>query len=351
MLSAAKLPSPGKHKSDWSYVVDRLPHIVFDTAALLAAEVCGAPVALLAFRQRGSLRMRAAVGLPGGDVKGRDVSWMQMPAGAPQTVLDDLSAEGQCQNGLGDLGLDTASFYAAVPLLSSAGNVLGILAIVDTVSRKLAPRRLEILGLIAAQMVAHIELSRRMLREGKLRAEDQAQALLQGDDSQQQLNKLRTLMESQRTVDELTGVKNERAFRDRLLEEFERYERLHQPFSLVMVELEKTDHYIELFGANAMNELLKRIAEWIVLKTRYCDIVARYGEYRFGIILPGTGTREITDVLQKFSRCLNENIPLLNGHSLRFGASSVPGVARTGQSLIEECLQRLLIQEAPAEGR
>jgi diguanylate cyclase (GGDEF)-like protein len=302
-------------------------------------------MALLALKQRGSMRLRAAVGLPDPVLDRYDTQWHFPMNGAP--AIADVTEESELEGALIKYGVSDARYFAGVPLAATNGQELGMLAVVDRIPRTLASRRIEILNMLAGQMVAQLELGRRMYQEGKLRAEEQTRLLLQdGDDHERKIARLQAVIESQRTVDELTGVKNERAFRDRLLEEFERYERLQQPFSLIMCEVERMENYVSLFGAGAVNDLLKRMAEMALLRTRYCDIVARYGDYRFGIILPGTGAREAHEVVDKLRRVAGVELPNLQGHKINVGVATVPGSARSSQALIEECLRRLRTGEA-----
>ena len=62
-------------------------------------------------------------------------------------------------------------------------------------------------------------------------------------------------------TDGLTELKNRRAFEDRLLEEWERFQRYGTPFSLLLIDVDNFKRYNDSFGHLAGDVALKMAAE------------------------------------------------------------------------------------------
>ena len=90
------------------------------------------------------------------------------------------------------------------------------------------------------------------------------------------------------TEDGLTGLKNHRAFQERIAEEFTRARRYGAPLSVLMVDIDHFKEYNETHGHPAGDEVLAKIAAIIKSVARSIDIVARYGGEEFAVILPQT---------------------------------------------------------------
>src|SRR5205085_7620259 len=88
-------------------------------------------------------------------------------------------------------------------------------------------------------------------------------------------------------TDGLTGLKNHRAFQEKLAEEFERSCRQNLPLSLLLLDVDKFKHYNDTYGHPAGDQVLKMVAALLGETVRPADFVARYGGEEFVILLPG----------------------------------------------------------------
>lgn len=117
-------------------------------------------------------------------------------------------------------------------------------------------------------------------------------------------------MELQATVDPLTGLANRRRFDERLHQEWHRAIRDKKPVGLLMVDSDTFKDYNDLYGHQAGDEILRRIADAMQrVIHRPTDLVARYGGEEFCILLPGTdeaGTRHLAEEIRR--AILNERI-------------------------------------------
>jgi len=90
------------------------------------------------------------------------------------------------------------------------------------------------------------------------------------------------------TTDGLTGVDNRRRFDERILDEWRRgWQKL--PLSLLMIDADHFKAFNDLFGHQAGDQLLVRIAACIAESAkRPADCAARYGGEEFVLLLPDT---------------------------------------------------------------
>ncbi|NMF59288.1 sensor domain-containing diguanylate cyclase [Pseudanabaena yagii] len=90
-------------------------------------------------------------------------------------------------------------------------------------------------------------------------------------------------------LDGLTQIANRRCFNDRILLEWQRLHRDHQPLSLLMFDVDYFKLYNDRYGHQMGDECLIKIAQTVDdLMRRPADLVARYGGEEFIIILPNT---------------------------------------------------------------
>lgn len=116
------------------------------------------------------------------------------------------------------------------------------------------------------------------------RKTQQAQIATQRDELRAANEQLHNLA----TTDPLTGTLNRRAFNDTLERELQLSARTGQPFSLILLDVDRFKQFNDSFGHLAGDEVLIRVANILRDTCRPVDIVARYGGEEFAIILPGS---------------------------------------------------------------
>ena len=89
--------------------------------------------------------------------------------------------------------------------------------------------------------------------------------------------------------DPLTQIANRRCFEYTLGLEWKRAQRLGNPISLIMVDIDHFKDYNDHYGHQAGDRCLQRVAALLQAKVqRPTDLVARYGGEEFVIVLPDT---------------------------------------------------------------
>lgn len=122
--------------------------------------------------------------------------------------------------------------------------------------------------------------------------EELKQARLELEQRQYELVGLNSKLSEIAMTDGLTGIKNRRAFEEKLDEEVERAQRYNSRLAMVMADVDHFKRYNDTYGHPAGDQALKAFAQVLVEVCRRSDTIARYGGEEFAIILPNTGAEE-----------------------------------------------------------
>lgn len=104
--------------------------------------------------------------------------------------------------------------------------------------------------------------------------------------------------------DKLTGVFNRYHLDAMLFKEFERYQRYHRPFSIVMFDLDHFKQVNDKFGHQAGDEVLRRFCEIVLKNIRQSDTFGRWGGEEFMLICPDTVAKDAFIVADKVRAAL-----------------------------------------------
>ncbi|MDQ5871007.1 MAG: GAF domain-containing serine/threonine-protein kinase [Acidobacteriota bacterium] len=141
-------------------ILDTEPDPAFDDLARLAAQVCGAPFAVISLVDQKREWFKSRIGISTREVP-RDTAF------GTQTILQhdvlelpDASADERFTANPLVTAAPNLRFYAGAPLTTDEGFSVGTLAVFDVVPRELSRGQLESLRSIARQVVAQLELRR-----------------------------------------------------------------------------------------------------------------------------------------------------------------------------------------------
>ncbi len=124
-------------------------------------------------------------------------------------------------------------------------------------------------------------------------------------------------------TDGLTGLDNRRHLNDRIEEMFQHAQRVNEPFSVVMCDLDKFKSVNDTYGHQAGDEVLKQLAEILKEEAREIDRVGRYGGEEFLLLLPGT----VLDAAVTFAERVRKHV---ERHTFTFPGGSTKRTASFG---------------------
>jgi PAS domain S-box-containing protein len=146
-------------------ILDTPPEAAFDDLALLASQVCGTPTALVSLVEGDRQWFKARVRFDALETP-RDVAFCAHAIlGRDVFVVPDAAADRRFADNPMVTGEPKIRFYAGAPLVTSGGYALGTLCVMDREPRQLTPGQAEALEALSRQVVAQLELRRRMARD------------------------------------------------------------------------------------------------------------------------------------------------------------------------------------------
>ncbi len=139
-------------------------------------------------------------------------------------------------------------------------------------------------------------------------------------------------------LDATTGVYTETYFRARLEEELHRASGTSAVLALVLVKVDGLETLRSFYGQRSVDDFLLDAAEFLRGQVRRLDVVARYGEGGFGLLLPATGANGevvLKRVLGRIERWMNTRFHAAGTVSIDIGYASYPQNGRTAAKLLE----------------
>jgi diguanylate cyclase (GGDEF)-like protein len=151
---------------------------------------------------------------------------------------------------------------------------------------------------------------------------------------------LHELVSEQAVTDELTGLSNNRRFRELISKEAARAQRFGHELSLIMLDLDDFKRVNDTYGHLQGDEVLRTIGAVLSSESRGVDEPARYGGEEFAVALPETGLAGAVELAERIrARIELEEIPRIDGPgtiriTASVGAASMPGSADSARTLI-----------------
>jgi diguanylate cyclase (GGDEF)-like protein len=217
------------------------------------------------------------------------------------TVVNDATQDGRFASNPLVTAEPNIRFYAGAPLVTSSGEALGTICVMDDKPRGITQDQVEAMQVLSREVMGQFELRRSIatLEQSMLKQENYIDQL---QEYQRELEKVRAELENQSLTDPLTGVNNRRAFDTRFEEEFLRAKRYEAACSLIMIDIDYFKQYNDTFGHTVGDEALIAVAALLKEDVRIHDLVARYGGEEFAIILPNTDIKGAMVMGERFRR-------------------------------------------------
>ncbi|MGB3272003.1 MAG: GGDEF domain-containing protein [Xanthobacteraceae bacterium] len=146
--------------------------------------------------------------------------------------------------------------------------------------------------------------------------------------------------------DDLTGVANRRHLLSRLAEECALSNRLEEPFSILVIDLDEFKAINDSHGHGAGDECLRFFSRTIQGRLRASDLLARIGGDEFCVVLPRTSVRDASAVASDLIAICGRVQVRWNGAVIALSASIgvaqwMPGVSDTPERIMAAADQAL----------
>ena len=255
-----------------------------------------------------------------------------------QRIIDERKAE--VGHTLPELEHDTQSMMESGLAVSWIIIVVSF-AVVQTTLRKVV-RPLEELS-AAADRIASGDLTARARVAGDHEIARLATAL----------NGMADELRARARTDELTGLPNFRAFRERIDAEIDRVSRYPSAFGILVLDLDHFKKYNDTFGHLAGNGALQRVAEAIRETVRTVDFAARYGGEEFAVIAPEVDIPALTVIAERIRSTIELISPPAGGAAVTvsIGAALFPLDGRDPEALFRVADERLYAAKGAGRNR
>ncbi|MCF4151712.1 diguanylate cyclase [Dethiosulfovibrio sp. F2B] len=146
-------------------------------------------------------------------------------------------------------------------------------------------------------------------------------------------------------IDPLTDIWNRRYILKHLESENNRIKRYGEKASLAIIDLGEFKLVNDLYGHEAGDETLKKIASVLKESIRICDMVARYGGDEFLVYLPNTSPKQAEVVLSRASQMVAiRDFP--HPVALDYGIAGFPDDGETIEEIIKVADDRMYAAKA-----
>jgi diguanylate cyclase (GGDEF)-like protein len=154
-------------------------------------------------------------------------------------------------------------------------------------------------------------------------------------------------------TDELTGLKNRRAFKSELSNEIKKSIRYKRPFSVMMLDADNLKAVNDQYGHAVGDKMIVSISRTIQDSLRGTDILARYGGDEFVVMLPETADARTTEVAERIRAAVENTSFSADGDrissTLSIGIACYPEDSEDSEEIINRADQALY--ESKRNGR
>jgi len=158
-----------------------------------------------------------------------------------------------------------------------------------------------------------------------------------------QISELKAKLREMTTTDELTKLKNANYFWDYLNLEINKFNRLLNPLSIILLDIDDFKTINEKHGPIEGNMVIKEMAEFLKANVRRYDLIARYGGTQFVIVLVNTDEKESLVIAQKLINKTKERTFNIKDDTVNISITC--GVATLTEKMSEEMFNSISLFE------
>ena len=154
-------------------------------------------------------------------------------------------------------------------------------------------------------------------------------------------------------LDPLTEIGNLRGFSRDITREISRARRAEKPVTVLLMEIDEFDDLYQHYGDRRGQFVIRKVAERLSSNLRATDSLARLGQAKFAVLIPGSGEMIGQDIAERMRRDIESfsvddgrgavlqvciSIGLVTWEPLQFPAVDMPGLARQMESVGNKAL-------------
>lgn len=155
-------------------------------------------------------------------------------------------------------------------------------------------------------------------------------------------------------LDPLTEVSNTRGFGRDIAREISRARRAAKPITALLMEIDDFDDLYQHYGVRRGQFVIRKIAERLSSSLRATDLLARLGQSKFAVLIPGSGEMVSQDVAERMRRDIEDfsvddgrgavlqvslSIGLVTWEPQQFPAVDMPQLARQMETVGSKALE------------
>src|SRR5258706_80807 len=289
----------------------------FDDLPCLASSICETPVSLVSLVELNRLCSKSAHGIELREVPYPDFFCGHAIRQRDLFVVPDANEDARFAQHPLVVESPRVRFYAGAPLITPQDYRLGTLCVIDIVPRQLQPKQLDVLRILARQVMCQLELNLQAMR------------------------------------DPLTGLYNRRQLEEGLHREVLRARRLGGSVGVMAIDVDHFKRVNDTLGHEVGDRALRGIADELASCVREEDIACRAGGEEFVIILPGTGRTALRSRAEAVRKTIEQaQIPAGEGMlklTVSIGLASFPSYGDTGPAVLRAA--DVALYKAKAAGR
>jgi diguanylate cyclase (GGDEF)-like protein len=159
---------------------------------------------------------------------------------------------------------------------------------------------------------------------------------LELEETNSRLERANDRLELLAVTDGLTGLKNHRAFQEKLAEEIRRVVRHPASLSLLFLDVDRFKQFNDTFGHAAGDGVLQSVARLLQEVSRSTDFVARYGGEEFVILMPNTNLEGSLVIAERIRKCVEQGYWRERPITVSIGVTTMDNANGDGMVLINQ---------------